>query len=44
MTSDDDAAVRALYDRLIRAWNERDAAAFAAQFTEDGNAVAFDGF
>src|SRR5258705_447492 len=37
------AAVVALYTRLLEAWNRRDAAGFAAQFTADGSTVGFDG-
>ena len=36
-------AVIALYTRILEAWNRRDADAFAAQFTEGGNTVGFDG-
>jgi uncharacterized protein (TIGR02246 family) len=36
-------AVVAVYTRLLEAWNARDARAFAAQFTEDGSTVGFDG-
>lgn len=32
-----------LYQRLLDAWNMRDAAFFAAQFEDDGNCVGFDG-
>ena len=32
-----------LYKRLLRAWNARDADAFAATFAEDGCSVGFDG-
>jgi len=32
-----------LYTRLLEAWNARDAAAFADQFTENGITVGFDG-
>lgn len=39
----DEAAVRALYAELLRAWNERDAAAFAALFADDGAMIGFDG-
>lgn len=35
--------MRALYRRLLAAWNERSAAGFAAGFAEDGNVVGFDG-
>lgn len=36
-------AVEALYRRLIRAWNDRDAGAFAEVFAEDAYVVGFDG-
>ena len=43
-TSDSDAdAVRALYRDLLRAWNSRDADAFAALFTDDGSIIIYDG-
>jgi uncharacterized protein (TIGR02246 family) len=35
--------VVALYGRLLGAWNARDAAAFADQFTGSGSSVGFDG-
>ena len=35
--------VRALYDRLIAAWNDHDGAAMAAPFAEDGVVIGFDG-
>lgn len=38
-----DADVRAVYARLLEAWNRRDAEDFAALFTEDGAVVGFDG-
>lgn len=37
------AALLGLYRSLLGAWNERDAASFAALFTRDGSAVGFDG-
>lgn len=37
------AEIEALYHRLLDAWNTRNAAAFAALFTTDGNTVGFDG-
>jgi uncharacterized protein (TIGR02246 family) len=33
----------ALYEQVLRAWNEQNADAFGAAFTEDGTAVGFDG-
>lgn len=39
----DEAALRALYQQLMDAWNDGSAAAFAAAFTEDGDLIAFDG-
>jgi uncharacterized protein (TIGR02246 family) len=35
--------VRALYQRILDAWNARDASAMAACFEPDGNMVGFDG-
>ena len=32
-----------LYQRLIQAWNDRDASAYAATIATDGNVVGFDG-
>ncbi|HEX6498762.1 MAG TPA: SgcJ/EcaC family oxidoreductase [Micromonosporaceae bacterium] len=44
MTGDDtEAAVRDLYLRLLRAWNERDAGRYAALFADDAVVVGFDG-
>ncbi len=39
----DESAIRALYHRLLDAWNQRDAHAYAALIAEDGNLVGFDG-
>jgi uncharacterized protein (TIGR02246 family) len=39
----EEAAVRALYRRLIDAWNAGSGDRFAAPFTTDGHLVAFDG-
>jgi uncharacterized protein (TIGR02246 family) len=39
----DEAAVRALYQQLMEAWNEGSGDAYAAPFTEDGDLVGFDG-
>jgi uncharacterized protein (TIGR02246 family) len=44
MTEDDDrAAVESLYRKLLSAWNERNAAGFAALVATDGTVVGFDG-
>jgi uncharacterized protein (TIGR02246 family) len=40
---DHDAAVRALYERLLEGWNADDAEAFAGVFSGDGEVVGFDG-
>ena len=37
------ARIESYYRQLLAAWNRRDAEAFAALFTDDGLAVAFDG-
>ncbi|MFC9994771.1 SgcJ/EcaC family oxidoreductase [Nocardia sp. NPDC127526] len=39
----DEAAVRAVFDRLNQAWAAADARAFAAEFTEDADYVTFFG-
>lgn len=36
-------AVRELYEELLRAWNRRDAHAYAALFTPDAAMIGFDG-
>src|SRR5690606_34955545 len=38
-----DEALRSLYERLLDAWNRRDASAMADLFTSNGNLVGFDG-
>lgn len=38
-----EAAVRALYEDLLAAWNRRDARGYAALFAPDGTLVEFDG-
>ena len=38
-----DSEVRALYGRILEAWNARDASAMASCFEPDGNMVGFDG-
>lgn len=43
LLSADEQAVRALYIALLRAWNERDAETFAAQFLDDGSIIGYDG-
>src|SRR4051812_10075726 len=39
----DAADIGALYQQLLNAWNQRDAAAYAALFAEDASVVGFDG-
>jgi uncharacterized protein (TIGR02246 family) len=39
----DESDVRALYQALLSAWNERDAGGFADCFASDGHTVGFDG-
>ncbi|HEX6817797.1 MAG TPA: SgcJ/EcaC family oxidoreductase [Ktedonobacterales bacterium] len=39
----DETAIRQLYRSLHDAWNARDAQAYAALFTEDGEAIGYDG-
>jgi uncharacterized protein (TIGR02246 family) len=43
MDVDVDEALRAVYGRLLAAWNAADATAFADEFAEDGEVVGFDG-
>jgi uncharacterized protein (TIGR02246 family) len=38
-----DHPIRRLYEHILIAWNQQDAAAMAARFEEDGNVVGFDG-
>jgi uncharacterized protein (TIGR02246 family) len=38
-----ESEIRALYADLLDAWNRRDAAAYAAMFSDDANVVGFDG-
>jgi uncharacterized protein (TIGR02246 family) len=38
-----DHPIRRLYEHILIAWNQQDAAAMAARFEEDGNLVGFDG-
>ena len=42
-TMSPDHPIRRLYEHILIAWNEQDAAAMAARFVEDGNLVGFDG-
>jgi uncharacterized protein (TIGR02246 family) len=42
-SAEEEAAVRAAYQRLMDGWNQGSGAAFAAAFTEDGDLVGFDG-
>ncbi|MFG1927730.1 SgcJ/EcaC family oxidoreductase [Cryptosporangium sp. NPDC048952] len=37
------AAARALYERLLTTWNERDAQRMSALFQPDGTLIGFDG-
>ena len=41
--SSDEGAVHALYQATLAGWNARDADAFAAPFTENGETIGFDG-
>ena len=41
--SPEEKEVRALHRALLDAWNDMDAAAFAARFAADGSSVGFDG-
>lgn len=43
LSESDDAAVRALYRRMLDGWNARDADAFAAPFADDAEVIGFDG-
>ena len=38
-----DHPIRRIYEHILIAWNQQDAAAMAARFEEDGNLVGFDG-
>jgi uncharacterized protein (TIGR02246 family) len=42
-TTSTDHPTRRLYEQLLIAWNQQDAAAMAAHFEKDGNLVGFDG-
>jgi uncharacterized protein (TIGR02246 family) len=41
--SENEVQVRNLYRQLLESWNQREAAAYADLFAEDGNIVGFDG-
>jgi uncharacterized protein (TIGR02246 family) len=41
--SEDEGAIRSLYEQAMDAWNKGSGNAFAAVFAEDGDLVAFDG-
>jgi uncharacterized protein (TIGR02246 family) len=41
--STDESAIRALYQQLLANWNARQAAEFAAPFTDDAEVIGFDG-
>src|SRR5215204_2731608 len=38
-----DHPIRRLYEQILIAWNQQDAATMAAQFEEDANLIGFDG-
>ena len=42
-SGDSESATRELYDRLIEAWNKRNARDYALQFASNGSIVGFDG-
>lgn len=42
-SSSDERQIRALYQQALDGWNQRNAAAYAAAFAEDGDAIGFDG-
>jgi uncharacterized protein (TIGR02246 family) len=42
-TTATDHPIRRLYEQILIAWNQQDAAAMAAHFEKDGNLVGFDG-
>jgi hypothetical protein len=42
-TTSSDHQMRRLYEQILIAWNQQDAAAMAARFDEHGNLVGFDG-
>ncbi len=39
----DEIAIRQLFENLIKSWNKGDGEAYASQFTEDSDYIAFDG-
>lgn len=41
--SSDEEAIRALYHQFIAGWNQRNGAAVAKVFAEEGNVIGFDG-
>ena len=41
--TNDEAAVRALYEQVMEGWNRGSGEAFAAPFAEDGDLIGFDG-
>ncbi len=42
-TKSDEATIRQLFQNLVSSWNRGDGGAYAAQFTEDSDYIAFDG-
>ncbi|SEH50746.1 conserved hypothetical protein [Halobacillus karajensis] len=43
MKNEKEAIVKQTYERLIEAWNQRDAKGMARLFTENGESIGFDG-
>ncbi|WP_153796064.1 SgcJ/EcaC family oxidoreductase [Foetidibacter luteolus] len=43
LMSDDEKHVRAVFDKLMNAWNNADATAFASCFTEDSDYITYSG-
>ena len=41
--SDDEAAIRTLYQQMIDGWNKGSGQAFAAPYTDDSDFIGFDG-
>jgi len=43
LKSDDEAAIRKLYQQMIDGWNAGNGNAFAAPYTDDSDFIGFDG-